>query len=151
MQCGPRYRQSGASSPEILYFANSTLRITDVHLVTASERLRVAELRNVAQTSIHSYPIASVSGLVAAVEIVLAIPLAVAGGWWVLAAAGVFSAAGGVVGVFVDARRNPRWMSIEVTYRGVRLQVFATGDAREFGQVRRALIRALEVARDRSS
>jgi Family of unknown function (DUF6232) len=44
----------------------------------------------------------------------------------------------------VDNPRHPRRMTIEAESRGQRIQLFSTRDPREFGQVCRALTRAIE-------
>jgi hypothetical protein len=61
---------------------------------------------------------------------------------------GATTALGLSVGALVTARRNPRWMEFRITYRGDDVRLFGTRDKVEFGQVRRALIRAVEANRD---
>jgi hypothetical protein len=47
----------------------------------------------------------------------------------------------------VDRRRNPRWMELRAIHHGRETVLFRSRDQREFGQVRRAVIRAVEAHR----
>ena len=50
-------------------------------------------------------------------------------------------------GVVLDTRRGPRWREIRAVHRGAEGVLFGTGERAQFEQVRRALIRALEINR----
>ncbi|MFI5933125.1 DUF6232 family protein [Actinoplanes sp. NPDC051494] len=65
-----------------------------------------------------------------------------------LPAALLLAALGVTAGLVIDKRRSPRRMELWVTYRGGEVELFSGADRREFEQVRRAVIRALEINRD---
>ncbi|MFI7546489.1 DUF6232 family protein [Actinoplanes sp. NPDC049599] len=89
----------------------------------------------------------NVAVVVALVELALAAPLALIVGSGVLLVAAILAASSLAIAILVDARRNPRWMSLTTIIRGRELTIFSTRDRREFERVRRALVRAIESAR----
>jgi hypothetical protein len=58
----------------------------------------------------------------------------------------------GVSAVIIGAcwRLSPRVYELQADYRGQRILLYSSSDARTFGQVRRALLRALEARRQRT-
>jgi hypothetical protein len=60
---------------------------------------------------------------------------------------GLCAALSVAAGALLDERRNPRWMELRAAYRGADVLLLRTRDKTEFEQIRRALIRAVEVNR----
>jgi hypothetical protein len=83
----------------------------------------------------------------AAIELALVMPLAAAYGSAAMLCAGFITATGMAVALLVDGRRNPQWMALCARYGGQVITLFTSRNRREFEQVRRAVIRAVEVNR----
>ena len=151
MFLGPEAAGSGRreSRSRILYVSDQ-ITITSVWVDVAGTRIMVAELQNVTAGLVSSYPLIKVAGLTVIVEAVIAVPLAVEFGSLAVLCAGFLSALGMAVGASVDARRNPRLLSLEAEVRGRWVTLFSTDDKTQFGQVRRAMMRAIEDYRESS-
>jgi ABC-type transport system involved in cytochrome bd biosynthesis fused ATPase/permease subunit len=61
----------------------------------------------------------------------------------ILVVAALIVLAPGVVGAACIRTRRPAW-ELRATYRGVDVQLYSTRDSLTFGQVKRALVRAME-------
>lgn len=139
-----------------VYYRGPCARITHVtfevwcpfHRVFAVRDLRqvcVVEVHRGSMTPVTagSSGLAGVAVVVVATEgLDVASPLALMGGIALL-----FAAALAVVGTCLRVR--PGLYELRAVYRGVPVSLYATPDRQEFGQVRRALRRALEHRDDR--
>ncbi|WP_148307922.1 DUF6232 family protein [Actinoplanes friuliensis] len=107
-------------------------------------RIPLADLHDVLVCLTYRYPLVKVTAVMGLIEAAIAGTSAAVlqSGWMLLA--GVFSACTVAMGAITDFRKNPRFMTIEATWRGKRIVLFRTRDKQKFGQVRRALIRAIE-------
>lgn len=97
----------------------------------------------------YGYPALLVALFCGSVELLLALGIAVLAGPVLvpLGVAGALAGAGLVAAILFDSRRNPRRMELTAWYQGRRVVLFVSADQRVFGQVRRAVVRAAEVAR----
>jgi hypothetical protein len=131
----------------VIYYRGPTVRIThEVFEVWSPQRQRypIAELRNVYVVRGRPDPLALASG--GATAVVLA---AVAGSWPFLHSPGAWLVAAALVAVPATLggacwRINPPDWALRATYRSYQVELFRCPDARVFGQVRRALLGALE-------
>lgn len=130
----------------LLYDRNGTV-VTDIMITCGGQRYDIADIRSLARTTGSLHP-----GVWAA--------LAVAAGDAVIvgvAAAVTQSTMGWIIGVVAlvvpcgvavhYAIRWPRELSLLADYRGIWVTVLRTRDTVEFGQVSRALLRAVELQR----
>jgi hypothetical protein len=132
---GPQWR---------VHYADEQITVTSWYVETGGRRFAIVELRGPVRVLSYPYPIAKVSMITGGLELVIATPIAVTHGSAIMAGAGVLAAAGMLLGLWADVRRNPRFMEIRATVRGHVVAIYRTRDQRKFGQVRRALIRAIE-------
>jgi hypothetical protein len=131
-----------------LLYADEEITITSWYVERDGVRIAVAELRDVMIHRTYRYPIFKVAAVLGGVEAVIVGGAAVAADspWTILA--GLVSTATVALGALADYRRNPRFMSIEANIRGRYVVLYSTSDQQRFGQVWRALIRAVEDSRD---
>jgi hypothetical protein len=136
----------GGSEPRRLtvHYISRKIAITSAYVEVADVRIAISDLQGVVCCLTYTYPTFKVSCITGCMEVVLAVPFATVYGSVLMLCAGFISGAGLALGALADARRNPRWLTIDADYRGRRITLLSTCDKREFGQVRRALIRALE-------
>ncbi|WP_306213164.1 DUF6232 family protein [Actinoplanes sp. RD1] len=131
-----------------VYYRGPRIIVTSQYVETTAGRLPVRLLDDVRQIHVSNHSARVTALATAAVELGLAAPLAAASGSVALICAGAAAAAGTGVGALVDERRNPRWMALRATCQGRRVELFQTASKREFGQVHRAVLRAVELDRD---
>ena len=131
-----------------VYYADQRIAITSWYVQTRGDRYPVTELADVLRVLTNTYPGRRVALVAGGVEVGVALPLTVAYQSTVMLLVGLIAAAGVAAGVLTDARRNPRWMELRATYRGEDVLLFSSRNSTEFEQVRRALVRAVEVNRD---
>lgn len=143
---------SGTSAPGhrgwIVYYSSPAITVTSRYVQNATGRYAVAQLDGVVRTVVRAHPARAAALFAGAVELVLAVPFAIGAGSATMFVVGLPPAFGVAVGVLVDARRNPRWMALQAVHLGRDVQLFCSRNQREFEQVRRALIRAIEISRD---
>jgi hypothetical protein len=138
--------------PVTLYYRRNGVQVTSRHLSVGGERYELAELTEITRTRGTVHPGVVVGLVTAGAEAVILAPLGQVMGMvgvpvaWLLA--GIALLIPCVVG-FVCARRWPAEYELIGWYRGHQLALFATRDEREFGQVTRALCRALEAYQQR--
>ena len=131
----------------VVYYRGPTALITERILEVwcpDRQRFAVADLYDVHVVRGGADPLAVRAARIAAAAAVLVASL-----WPLLRAPAAFAVAGSVVsasgGVAVVCWRLARPdLELRATYRGYQVQLFRTRDAQQFGQVRRALVRALE-------
>ena len=136
------------TSDEVLLYPGPKVVVTTICVHTPRVRYPVARLTQISRIEVRGYPALVGAVGVGAVELMIAVPFAVAYGSGLLACAGVLLAIGIGLGALVDSRRNPRLMVLSAVYRGRRVELFSTRDKAEFGRVRLAVIRAVEASRD---
>ncbi len=140
----------GTSEPPgrrtILYYRNRGVIVTSRYLVVGAARYDLDELAELMRTRGSLHPGVIVGMVTAVAEAAIVAPLVGAGGApeaWLLA--GVALLIPCLVGL-VCARRWPAQFELLARYRGRQIMLFATRDQYEFGQVARAVQRALEAA-----
>jgi hypothetical protein len=146
---GPEAAQGGRRGPQPrIFYDRDPITVTSRYVRAGDLRVAVADLRDVTARQVPAYPLVKIAAATAGIELAVAVPLAVVYGSLLMVCAGVLSGVGMALGALADSRRNPRFMSIEAEVGGRRVTLLATADKSEFGQVRRALIRAMEEHRD---
>jgi hypothetical protein len=130
---------------EIIYYRGPGIVVTSGHVANREGRFRVRDLQAVDRVEISAHPALTIALVCGAIELVLAVLLAVTFGSAVLICAGLVTAAGLGSATLVDARRNPRWMALRAFAGGRQITLFSSCDRQEFEQVRRAVIRVIEV------
>jgi hypothetical protein len=131
----------------VTYYRGPTVRVThEVFEVWSPrpQRYAIADLRDVHVVRGRPDPLALASA--AATGVVLA---GVAASWPFLHSAGAWLVATALIAVPAAMggacwRINPPEWALRATYRSYQVELFRCPDARVFGQVRRALMRALE-------
>jgi hypothetical protein len=130
-----------------IYYESPRIVVTS-HIIEISRgRYVVREVRRIERVEVFAHPARTVASICGGIELLLAAALAAAFGVAVFLCAGFLTAVGLAVAILVDGRRNPRWMILRGVYRGQAIVLFSSRDQREFGQVRRAVIRAVEDSR----
>jgi hypothetical protein len=138
------------SGPEVVYYRGPDILVTSRRIITGHGRFLVPELGDFSRVYEQTHVARKVALICAVLELALATPLAAAYGAISLLCAG-FVAAGGVgIAVAVDSRNSPAWMVLVAEHRGRMVTVYSTADQRKFGQVHRAVCRAVE-ANDESA
>ena len=128
-----------------VYYTDNHITVTSWYVETETGRYPITELDGVLRFLTFRHPGRIMALIAGGIEIGLAVPLAVAFRSVALALAGLVAAVGMAIGVLMDARANPRWMELRAGYRGDEVLLIGTRDRVAFEQVRRALIRAIEV------
>jgi Family of unknown function (DUF6232) len=146
---GTQYREHVGGRPVHALYAGPDVVVTYRWLSIRGQRYRVADLHDVVYTRgpVHSgvFLMLALAGTAA----LLAVPVALAGAspeqLFALAATVLAPCAAAVT----VARRFPPEHELRAWYHGVRVTLYASRDRRRFGQVGRALQRAIEaVPRD---
>jgi hypothetical protein len=134
-----------AYSPNRALFARPGLVVTWDLLYINDKQYEIAELHDVVKVprpvSATVTTVVAVSGLEGAGFLAV---LAAQGRWWIpmVAAPAVLVA---VLGAGVVAARRPRLWQLRAVYRRRPVLLWSTRDERQFGQVSRAILRAIEV------
>lgn len=138
--------------PMTIYYHKGGVQVTSRYLSVDGDRYELAELTDITRTRGAVHPGVVVGLVTAGAEAVIIAPLVEmmdavgAPAVWLLATVALSVPC--VVG-FVCARRWPAEYELVCWYRGHQIAVFATRDEREFGQVTRALCRAVEAYDER--
>ncbi len=125
----------------ILYYRAHGVLVTSRQLIVGAEHYEIAELIDIAQGRGSRHPGAAIAMIIAPLLGVIRTPVV-----WLLG--GVALTIPCLVGL-VCVQRWPAQYELVAWYRGQQHILLTTRDSREFGQVSRALIRAME-ARDES-
>ncbi|WP_067497547.1 DUF6232 family protein [Actinoplanes sp. TFC3] len=143
---------SGTAAPGhsgwAVFYDGPDVVVTSWYVMNPDGRYAVAHLGNVRQVHVRTYTARVAAMFTAAVELMLAAPLAIAYGSVALLVAGALAGLGIVTAMVIDGRRNPRWMALQATYGSRDVELFSSPDKREFERVRRAVIRAVQLSRD---
>ena len=139
-------QNADTSRDERIYFPGPGIVVTSAWILTREGRYRVRDLHFDNLRYVYAYPARAVALYCGLVELLLAAGFAAAYGSAevMLCAAGVVAAVGMTGAVIVDERRNPRWMELAAWHQGRHIVLYATDDRVTFGQVRRAVVRAVE-------
>jgi hypothetical protein len=137
-------RISDAAPGGRIYYRGPRIVVTSNYIENAGGRHQLHDLTRIGRVSLDAHPARTVALMFGAIELVLAVPLAVAYGSAALFCAGLVAGFGLAAALLADERRNPRWMALHAVSRGRWIVLFASRDRREFEQVRRAVIRAVE-------
>jgi Family of unknown function (DUF6232) len=138
---------SAASQGGWVHYRGPRIVVTSRYIENGTGRYLVRDLSLIKQVHGFAHPARMVALICGAIELVLAAPLAAAYGSAALLCAGFVSAFGLAAALLLDGRRNPRWMALRGVHAGRVVTLFSTRDQREFGQVKRAVIRAVEANR----
>lgn len=138
--------------PVTIYYHKNGVQVTSRYLSVEGDHYELAELTDIRRTRGAVHPGVVVGLVTAGAEAVIVAPLVEvmravgAPAVWLLAAVALLIPC--AVG-FVCARRWPAEYELIGWYRGHQIAVFATRDEHEFGQVTRALRRAVEAYDER--
>ena len=131
-----------------VYYRGPHVVVTSQYVENPDGRYPLSMLSDFDRVVVRPYPAWKIALFVGCLEVLIAVPLAIGYGSGALICAGFIAACGVAGGTLVDGRRNPRWMALTATYQFERIELFSSRSSREFEQVRRALIRAVEYDRD---
>ena len=143
----PRASHGERLGSDRVYYPGPQIIVTSRRIKTADGCYPVRELGQINQVHGYAYPARTLALICGAIELALALPLALAIGSAAMLCVGFVSAAGLALALLVDGRRNPRWMALNAIHDGQEITLFSSRYRREFEQVRRAVIRAVEANR----
>lgn len=134
-----------ASRYDVLHYRQDGIVVTNRYFTTPAGRYRVDELTDPAQTEEPAHPGVALGLTIAGADLVAVIPLlmlhlttvALAIGTPILLVA---------FGFTIYSARRPARRELLARHRGRHVMLFATTDEHRFGQVSRALMRAMEAA-----
>ncbi len=130
--------------PVIWYYRGVDVAVTNLHLHTHRDRYPLAELDDLGTVRGPAHPAVLISTVIAVAQAPIAIPVVtiVRSPLAFLLAAVLLVVP--VVVAIVSARRWPPRLELQARYRGREVVLFSSHDERRFGQVSRALQRAVE-------
>jgi len=128
----------------IWYYRDANVAVTNHFFHRGRDRYAIAELTELGMIRGPMHPSVLISTVIAVAQAPIAVPVvAIFRSPMAFALAAVMLVVPVVVAL-VSARRWPPIQQLLARYRGRELTLFSTPDAREFGQVTRALQRAIE-------
>lgn len=144
VQPAPRSAMSAPKRQVVWYYRGSDIAVTNQHLHTSYDRYPLAELDDLGTVRGPAHPAVLISTVIAVVQapIVLPVITIVRSPLAFLLAAVLLVVP--VVVAFVSARRWPPRLELQARYRGRELVLYSSHDERRFGQVSRAVRRAVE-------
>jgi hypothetical protein len=146
-QLSPERRRGNA--PILWYYRNGEVAVTSRSLLVGTERYAIAELTDLMRARGPMHPGVTIGAATAAIQAPLLLPLAVVSkSALVWVAAVVLLVIPGVI-AFICAKRRPPKQELIARYQGREVILFASRDEREFGQVSRAVWRAVEALPER--
>lgn len=128
----------------VVYYRGPDIVVTSRCIVTGHGRFLVPDLGDFSRVYEQTHVARKIALICAGVELALATPLAAAYGAISLLCAGVVAAGGVGIAVTIDSRNSPAWMVLVAEHRGRLVTLYSTTDQRKFGQVHRAVLRAVE-------
>lgn len=140
-----------ALKPEIwviVYYRGPGIVVTSHYIENGEGRHRIRDLRAIRRAEVAARYAHTLALALGSVEVGLSAGLAVAYGSPVVAAVGLIAAAATAVALVLGERRSSRWATLEATSGERRVVLYRSRNGREFQQVRRAVIRAVEANRD---
>jgi hypothetical protein len=136
--------EGSARRPITWYYRGAGVAVTNQFLHTSRDRYALGELADLGMVRGPAHPAVLISTVIAVAQLPIVIPVVTivrAPIAFLLAA--VLLVVPCVVAI-VSARRWPPRLDLQARYRGRELVLFSSHDEREFGQVSRALRRAIE-------
>jgi hypothetical protein len=133
----------------IWYYRDADIAVTNQYFHRGRERFAIPELTELGVVRGPAHPSVLISGVIAVAQAPVAVPVVAvfrSPMAFVLAAIVLVVP---VVVAFVCAHRHPPVQQLLARYRGRVRALFSTTDARAFGQVTRALQRAIEAQPER--
>ena len=130
----------------VVHYRQDGIVVTSHHFTVGGYRYEVAQLAGLMRTRGSTHPGVIVGMVTAVIEAIIIVPVVSvvrAPAAWLLTLAALLVPC--LVG-YVCARRWPPQHELLATYRGREVTLFTTPNEREFGQVTRALKRAMEAA-----
>jgi hypothetical protein len=126
------------------YYRGPDIAVTNQYLLTEHDRYALVELEELGIVRGPMHPAVVISAVIAVAQTPVVIPVvAMVRSPLAFLCAAILLVVPCVVAI-VSARRWPPRMELQARYRGRTLVLFASHDEREFGQVSRALRRAVE-------
>ncbi|GAA0896753.1 hypothetical protein GCM10009557_70980 [Virgisporangium ochraceum] len=126
------------------YYRGADVAVTNQFLHTARDRYALSELADLGISRGPVHPAVLISSVIAIAQTPIVIPVvAIVRSPMAFLLAAVLLVVPCVVAI-VSARRWPPRLDLQARYRGRDLVLFSSHDEREFGQVSRALRRAVE-------
>ena len=126
------------------YYRGPGVAVTNQYLIVGSARYEVAELEALGTVRGPTHPAVLISSVIAIAQTPIVIPVvAMVMSPMAILFAAILLVVPCVVAI-VSARRWPPRMELQANYRGRELVLFSSHDEREFGQVSRAVRRAVE-------
>ncbi len=140
---GPAPRQG---RPATVYYRQHGIVVTGGHFAAGGYRYEVPDLRDLMYSRGSAHPGVPVGMVIAVIDAVVAVPFVGAFGTPLVWALAIVALAVPCLVALVCSRRWPPRYELVARYRGHQVTLLATRDEREFGQVSRALRRAVEAA-----
>jgi len=140
---------SDTSAGGRIYYQGPDIVVTSLYIQTLEDRYRINDLNVEGPRYFNAYPARVLALYCGIVGLLLAAGAALLYGSaeLLLCTVGLVASIGLASAIWIDERRNPRWMELAAWHRGRRVILFASNDKRVFGQVQRAVVRALEANR----
>jgi hypothetical protein len=133
----------------IWFYRDADVTVTNHYFHRGPSRYAIPELTELGVVRGPSHPSVLISSLIAVAQAPIAVPVVAVFRSPVAFALAAVLLVVPVVVAFVSAHRFPPVQHLLARYRGRELTLFSTHDAREFGQVSRALQRAIEAQPER--
>ena len=127
-----------------VYYRYGTILVTNRHVQVGPNRYDVADLDWLMQARGSMHPGALVGGITSVVEAVLLVPLLTVFREPLLWPLAVVALLVPVAVGFACTRRWPAPYQLLARYHGQQILLYATRDQREFGQVSRSIMRAMD-------
>lgn len=135
--------------PVIWYYRGPDIAVTNHHLHTGSDRYPLAELDELGTVRGPAHPAVLISTVIAVAQAPIAVPVVVlvrSPLAFLLAAVLLVVP---IVVAIVSARRWPPRLELQARFRGRELVLYGSHDERRYGQVARAVRRAVEALPER--
>jgi hypothetical protein len=130
-----------------VYYHRGDAVVTDAYVRTRHGRFPIDELGELERVVPYAHPGHALALILAALEMMLALTVAVAAMSIEIVVLGLVLASTVAAGVLRDAGRHPRWFAIQARFRGADVTIFSTRDEHEYERVRLAVIRARDAWR----
>ncbi len=137
-------------APHRTFYRQGGISVTDQWLTIAGRRFPVAELHNLRSVREPAPTVAVATAAVACAVAVATGALAAFSGDPALMIGAPFLAALPIGMAVATWRLRPRYFALYADYRGEIVQLLGAVDERRYGQICRALLRAVEVNRERT-
>jgi Family of unknown function (DUF6232) len=126
------------------YYRAAEIAVTNQFFHRGREKYAIAELTELGVVRGPAHPSVLISGVIAVAQAPIAVPVVAVFRSPVAFVLAAVLLVVPIVVAFVSAHRHPPVQQLLARYRGREMALFSTHDARAFGQVTRALQRAIE-------